>query len=342
MRKIFLLLLVFLGFFSIYLTNLAKPNQRTVAGIKTSASETTVSLSIGEFHFTLFGYTSPSAKVTISGLGIFDETYADEIGYFIFNNRFSPFSPREACLTAQDVLGRLSAPLCLPPFPTIYNVEIGPVIMPPTVSVDIGEYFIGDEAMLSGQTIPNTEVDLAFFTDQIAPMKKRLFTDNQGAAGIKGLGVLNSVSNDPAVAGCGSERVWDCFEIRPTTFSFIKPVEAYSFPQLQTKSDEKGNFSISVPTSQPMALRAFAQAAFKNSLSPKSLTLNMKILPWWMIVLRMFGLMFDLLKKHWLEIGLLMEFIILLMILIENFFHPHRLAKTRAIVLRESFALIKR
>lgn len=124
-----------------------------------------VSISIGEYHFTLFGYTSPKALVTFQGAGIYDQTYADSKGYFQFSNRFSPFSPHEACITAQDQFGRLSKATCLPPFPTDYNVEIGPIILPPTLSLNKGQYFVGDNVVLSGQSVPNKEVVLSFFTE---------------------------------------------------------------------------------------------------------------------------------------------------------------------------------
>jgi hypothetical protein len=324
LNKIFLLFFVFffinlILILTVVINHAPTDKNNQIAGIKTSTNETTVSLSIGEFHFTLFGYTSPQAKVTVAGLGIFDETYADDIGYFVFGNRFSPFSPREACLTAQDVLGRLSAPLCLPPFPTIYNVKIGPVIMPPTVSADVGEYFIGDKAMLSGQTMPNTEVDLSMFTGQ------SISTNFYESLPISMRNKLKFIEINRNLL----------------SLSLIKNVEAFSFPQLQAKSDEKGNFSISLPTNNPTSLRAFARSNFENSLSPKSLTLNIKVLPWWMIIFKIFGLVFDLLKTRWLEIGLLLELIILTSFLFEHFFHPHRIAKTRAIVLRGRFPLMK-
>lgn len=290
---IFLSYMVFLLHFYFFPSN-------TIAAPKSYFQPVEVSLSIGEFRFTLFGYTSPGAKVTISGLGIYDETYADETGYFIFKNRFSPLSPREACLTAQDTVGRLSPPVCLPPFPTIYNVEIGPVIMPPTISVDVGEYLVGDQAILTGQTIPNTDVNFSLFADQSIIEKGR-----------------NLLS-----------------------FNLIKNVEAFSLPILETKSDEKGNFSISLPTNHPTTFRAFARSNFEKLFSPKSLTLNVKVLPWWMVIVKFFGLIFGLIKKRLLEILLLVEFVVLILIVLNHFFHPHRLAKTRAIVLREKWELL--
>lgn len=276
----------------VFLTGVIKhtPTDKTnqIAGVETSSSETTVSVSIGEYHFTLFGYTSPSAKVTFSGLGIFDETYADETGYFIFNNRFSPRSPREACLTAQDVFGRLSAPLCLPPFPTVYNVTIGPVIMPPTISVDKDEYWVGDEVVLTGQTIPNTRVNLS------------VFTDNRS---------LN-------------QTLADAYPETGKIISLVPPAYGFSFPQLETKSDKKGNFSVSISTDKATDSRVFVRSNFNNSFSPKSLTLKIKILPWWMIILKIFALIFGLFRRYWLEITLLTEFAIVSILLTKHFFHP--------------------
>jgi hypothetical protein len=140
--------------------NLSQFISNNIAGAKTTYYETTISAFIGEYRFTLFGYTSPKALVTFQGLGIFDQTY------FEFKNRFSPFSPREACLTAQDQLGRLTNPVCLPPFPVNYNVTIGPVLMPPTLSLDKSDYWVGDEVILSGQSIPESNISLSTFTDE--------------------------------------------------------------------------------------------------------------------------------------------------------------------------------
>ena len=162
LNLLFLLILIT----AMSLINHASKNKYNIAGAKTTSYESTISAFIGEYRFTLFGYTSPKALVTFQGLGIFDQTYADETGYFEFKNRFSPFLPREACLTAQDQLGRLTKPVCLPPFPVNYNVTIGPVLMPPTLSLDKSDYWVGDEVFLSGQSIPESNISLSTFTDE--------------------------------------------------------------------------------------------------------------------------------------------------------------------------------
>ena len=269
-------------------------NYGQIAG-KSTSSSTEVFLSIGEYRFTLFGYTSPQALVTFLGMGIFDQTYADNNGYFIFKNRFSPFSPREACLTAQDQLGRLSSPLCLPPFPTNYNVEIGPVIMPPTISLDKNNYYVGDRVILSGQTVPNTQVNLSMFTQTSPRIPLR---------------------DSPL-------------------FSLIKQVEAYSLPKIEIKSDEKGNFSITLPSSSPQTFRLFVKTNYLENSSPESRKLTLKILPWWLIVIQSFLMLFEIIKSRLLEFVILLQIIGLIIYFLRRYLHP----KTLAIVRREKLAI---
>lgn len=169
MRRNLLIIIALTIILSINLLFLySKTDEQTnnIAGLKTKKSEIINSLFIGEFQFTLYGYTSPKALVSLNGQGIADQTIANDQGYFEFKNRYLPFSPNEACLTAQDQFGRISAPTCLPPFPKDKNQAIiGPVILPPTISLDKNQYYIGDEIILTGQTKPNSNVILSLFTE---------------------------------------------------------------------------------------------------------------------------------------------------------------------------------
>ncbi len=121
-------------------------------------------------RFVLFGYTSPHALVTLNLSEAVYQAYADGTGYFNFVNpiQFSS-ATKEPCLSSQDQLGRLSSPLCLAPIPPVQDVNIGPVIMPPTISLDKPHYYVGDEVLLSGQTIPTTSVNLFLFTKNSSP-----------------------------------------------------------------------------------------------------------------------------------------------------------------------------
>lgn len=269
-------------------------NSGTVAGAQANQPKAIInSLFIGEFRFTLFGYTSPYAEVSLIGQGISDQTTANSTGYFEFENRFSPFSSHEACLSSKDQFGRISTPTCLPPFPTLTNVNIGPVIIPPTISLDKPGYYVGDEVVLTGQTIPEEDINLAVFTEP----------------------------QNPFLAG-----------LNP-----IKSVEAYSLPRLNSKSDDKGNFSISLPSSQAQNYRLFTQVNFEDSLSPNSLALKVKILPIWMIIFRFFGFIWNILRSRLLETIIILEIIGLTAHFLRLLLHPYYLvSKKNAIVIYES------
>jgi hypothetical protein len=263
-----------------------------LAGLQTS-NIVDISAMIGEHRFTLFGYSSPYALVTFSGVGIFDQTYADKTGYFIFKNSFSPFSPREGCLISQDQFGRLTKEVCLPPFPTNYNTEIGPVILPPTLSLNNSDYWVGDEVILTGQSVLNTSVNIELFYKE---RKLTTFTK------------------------------W---------FNIINPVEAAALPKIKVKTDEKGNFSLSLPSSSANKYRLFTQVKYQEKNSSPSRQLTVTILPWWMIIFKIFGLILSLIKSRLLEFIILVEIIALIYYLIKQHFQP------RAIVLREKYAIVK-
>ncbi len=254
---------------------------------KTTNHQIEINLTIGDHHFTLFGYTSPYALVSFSGLGIFDQTYADEKGYFVFKNRYSPFSPKEACLTAQDQFGRLTSPVCLPSFPTNYDVEIGPVIMPPSLSLNKNDYWIGDQVVLTGQTIPNSSVKLSFFTQNTS-----------------------------------YEIIDQLISITP----LIKDIYAFSFPKLEIKSDNKGNFSISLPSTSAKKYRLFTQTYYLEKNSPESRKLTVEILPWWMMIIKFFGLIFEIIKARLSEFLILVEIIVLTIYLLHSRLHYKQLA----------------
>lgn len=279
MKRFFVSLLLIIVPLQLGYLYLNKPTKSPgmVAGIKSQSADIVNSAFIGEFKFNLFGYTSPYAVVSFEGMGIFDQTTADDQGYFQFDNRFSPFSKREACLSSKDQFGRLSSPLCLPPFPVNYNVSIGPVIMPPTISLDKKDYFIGDEVMLSGQAVPNTDVKLSVFGQDK--------TSGGFFANFHGL---------------------------------VKPVEAFTFPELVSQSDSKGNFSVNLPSSNPKKFRLFAQTNFKKSISANSVKLNLEVLPIWMIIIKFFLFLLSFLQPRLLEILIIAE-----IIYIFNVIHNH-------------------
>jgi len=289
-----------------------------VAGETINHPPITVSFSFGgEGQFSIFGYSSPQALVNLDAIGSHDDVRANRDGYFVFTNRPSPLFPQESCLTAQDQLGRISTPVCLPPFPTDYNISIGPIILPPTASFNNpatgSDYYIGDEVILSGQTIPNTDVNLSMFTDET--QNSKLKTQNYNS----------KLKKDE------SGRILDFL---------VKPVNAFSFPELATKSDSKGNYSISLPSSSNKTYRLFAQTNFQSQTSPKSLTLELKILPLWMIIIKLLLFLWSIIKSRLLEIVLLAEIVSVCYYLFNWYFKPFYLKRNRAIILRNNLGLV--
>jgi len=284
-----------------------QPDKGQISGISTKSASVNMDISIGEYQFDLFGYSSANALVTIEGMGIYDQTYADRAGYFEFNNRFSPFSPREACLTARDQFGRTTSPTCIPPFPTKYNVSIGPVILPPTVSLDAQNYYQGDEIKLSGQTIPNTEVTFSTFVDE-----KKSFVQYLSS-------IIYNLSS----------------------MIYPRPVEAFTIPQLTARSDEKGNFSLLLPSSRPEFFRLFAQTSYENSRSPDSVRLNIKVLPVWMIIIQFFLFVWSLMKSRLLELLIVAELIGLTIFFLRRYLHHHVIAKNRALAIRKLYPIVE-
>lgn len=290
--EILILISIFListGFFLLKNDFNDKNNPNTLG--KSTFFETTVSLTIGELRFRLFGYSSPRALVTLFAPGVFDQIYANNNGYFQFN-AFSFFSVNEVCLIGQDQFGRISSPVCLPTNGLTNNSEIGPVILPPTLSLDKNNYWLGDEVVLSGQTIPDTDVNLSIFTEE----KSTLFS-----------------------------------KINP-----IKQAEAFSLPKIEIKSDNKGNFSVSLPSSSVKKFKFFAQTFFNNHFSPESVKITLKILPWWMIIFKFFSFFWSLIKPYLLEIIILIQAIFLIVYILKRIFHPVNLA----IIKRDNLSLV--
>ena len=251
--------------------------------------------------FLLYGYTSPSAQVYLEGIGIIGQTTADKNGYFSFENSPSPLLPREACLTAKDQLGRLSSPSCLPAFPISYSVNIGPVLLPPTLSLNKSEYYTGEEIVISGQTIPNTDVILSLFVD---PSKKSLID-------------------------------YLAVKLNP-----VKSVYAFGFPDLKTKTDDKGNYSLKIPSAKSDLFRLFTRSLYEKQSTPQSNRLSLKILPiWWMLIVNFFIWLWHFLQPHLLEIIIFVQIAVLLIYFTRQYLLPHRLALERAPMVQEKHPL---
>jgi hypothetical protein len=147
---------------------------QTVINFPTSPARVTISVSLGEPVLKLWGYGAPSQRVELTGDRVTDIAYTRSDCYFEFLKTYLPqtsnlFYP-ELCLTGIDLVGRATPPTCIPPLPVASSsYEIGPVILPPTISLDAGVIDISNQAGASGVTIPNSDIKIVLAEDRGDP-----------------------------------------------------------------------------------------------------------------------------------------------------------------------------
>ena len=130
----------------------------------TDSPSVSVSAAIGENEVTIFGYTSPNSKVELTGINIYSLDYSDDTGYFRFNSLVLPRNSSELCLQSKDDSNRSSSLICTPPPPsTNYHTDIGPIILPPTVSLEQDNINPNSTVISSGQSIPKSTVTVYFY-----------------------------------------------------------------------------------------------------------------------------------------------------------------------------------
>ena len=138
---------------------------QTLPNFSTRRAQVTISASIGEPVLRLWGYGPSNSRVELGGNGVADFTYARVDGYFEFSRTYLP-SPAnllypELCLTGIDLVNRTTPPTCIPPLlANGFSYDIGPVILPPTISLDTGIVAPATQTGASGITIPNSEVKI--------------------------------------------------------------------------------------------------------------------------------------------------------------------------------------
>ena len=131
----------------------------------TKQVQITISASLGEPVLRLWGYGSANSRIEMTGRGVADLTYSKADGYYEFSKSFLPaptnFLYPELCLTAIDQNGRSTPPTCIPPLPANeFSYDIGPIILPPTLSLEAGITTPDTQVAASGITIPNSEVKI--------------------------------------------------------------------------------------------------------------------------------------------------------------------------------------
>ena len=218
-----------------------------------SEAQITVWATIGEPKLTVFGWTSPQALVELKGQRVSELAVADETGYFYFDRVFLP-PPKpnypEICLSVVDRASRISSfPTCLPPLPPkLGEIRVGPVLLPPTLSLEQGEFLAGQQVKATGATFPKSKV--------------KIFLAN----------------NNPTIEQLSNKA--NCFIVKLLN-GLNTPVYAHFLPQYEIQSDQQGNFEFNLPASYPQNWKVYATAEFQGSPSPKSVSLSFRVLSWW-------------------------------------------------------------
>lgn len=152
-----------MSFFLLILLFLISPLKTQAVNISDSGN-VSVSASIGENEVTIYGYTSPNSKVELTGINVYSIDFSDDTGYFEFNKLVLPKNPPELCLQSLDDINRTSSLVCTPPPPpTNYHTDIGPIILPPTVSLERDKINPNSTVVSSGQSIPKSTVTVYFY-----------------------------------------------------------------------------------------------------------------------------------------------------------------------------------
>lgn len=162
--SIYLLVLLILTLYGL-LTRLQSPPHVTARErIITADMSVSATIGVGKI-IKIFGYTSPKSLVQVSHNQLRNHTYADDTGYFELVD-FLPLEVKGLCIYAQDQLGRTTQPVCLPTLDLSHSDKIGPVLLPPTISLAQNIYHTADEIIISGQTIPQSQVYLSSFIEK--------------------------------------------------------------------------------------------------------------------------------------------------------------------------------
>jgi hypothetical protein len=256
--------------------------------------EVEVSATIGEPKLTVFGWASPQALVELKGQRVSELAIADETGYFYFDRVFLP-TPKpnypEVCLSVVDRSSRISSfPTCLPPLPPkLGEIRVGPVLLPPTLSLERGEFLPGEQVKATGTTFPNSKVKIFLANENLSPNDKKPLSLNP--------------------------------YIPKSLYSYIpKTVKVYAhfLPQYEIQSDEQGNFEFNLPASYPQNWKVYATAEFQGFPSPKSVSLSFRVLSWWVWIWKkakeflLAGL--ALLKPYWWWLVIISEILLILIL----------------------------
>lgn len=187
----------------------------------------------------VFGYTAPNTIIQATAARVFATGTSDKTGYFVIDELPISAQAKELCIVTVDAERRTGFPLCIA-LPSVSATDvIGPLILSPTISLSKKVIWQNETAVVTGFTLPDTEIQISFFTQE-------------------GTTIAQSISNTIV------------YLLNPTA-------QAAGFPIISGKSDRKGNYSINLPTNRSRKYRVFSKSLFQDIPSIKSQTLSFTI-----------------------------------------------------------------
>ena len=144
----------------------------------------------------IYGYGPSNSLVTLRGFGVSERTISDDKGYFVFSSIYS-FSKTypELCLQSTDNQNRTTQPTCIPALPndSLVPLEVGPVLLSPTLSLSGNRIIKDKDGYLSGKTTPNTLVNIFLAKAKEGSLGEISFIQEANAYSLP---VLNTTSNE--------------------------------------------------------------------------------------------------------------------------------------------------
>jgi len=233
-----------------------------------------VTARVGGYLYNIEGLTSPQAKVDLKSTqgNLYLTTYANQEGKFHFQNVLVGPQPGQFCFFATDIDQNPSPPLCIdPPAPAPVNFLTG-IILPPSLTIDKGIFRQGDRVNAYGLGLPNAKLEVFLFEKTRPPIFDLLDLVKPSFVTLKNNLLQPAWAKNIAEEG-------------KTSSSQDSPV-----PKIAIHTDEKGRFSLNLPSAQSGRWRIFAGAFWqKHPVSP-SHTLEFSSLPWWQWMILRFWL----------------------------------------------------
>ena len=128
----------------------------------------------------IYGNTSPNTIVRASGNRYYGHTVSNKSSYFIIENLALPTKTKEVCIEAIDEQNRMSNPLCLPVILSDTKRNIGPVILPPTLSISHNFLSVGTKAFASGRSLPSSKIIVSVFNNESLLPPLEIQSDDKG------------------------------------------------------------------------------------------------------------------------------------------------------------------